>query len=102
MKLTKKTKNVIVRTEPNFKQYIACSNSDYYLKDKEYVKVILKPTIQNIKNPFLFITNKGLYDSEYIGFDDINEFIKYCRIYNIKAEDIGYVTFNENMTRIKY
>jgi hypothetical protein len=45
MKLTKKTKNIILRTEPNFKQYIACFDTDYYLKNKEYVKVILKPTI---------------------------------------------------------
>jgi hypothetical protein len=101
MKLIKKTKNIILRTEPNLKQYIACSDADYYLKDKEYVKVILKPTIQDIKNPFLFITNKGLYDSKFIGFDDINEFMKYCKMYSILSKDIGYLTFDVNNAYIK-
>jgi hypothetical protein len=27
--------------------------------------------------------------------------MKYCNVYNIKAQDIGYVTFNINTTSIK-
>jgi hypothetical protein len=92
MKLLKKTKNIIVRIEPDFKQYIVCSDVDYYLKDKNYVKTIFKPTIESIRNSFLFITNKGLYDSEFLGFDSFEKFIVYCDInYNVTPKDIGYI-----------